>query len=139
MFEVLGFAVEVLCDEAIEGAHVEGLEEVGAGGAGFFEGQDDVFEAVVGVGGGQGAGQLDEVGGVRLLLDTQGLDEGAQHHYQQLHHFALAEVVGELEDFGGGQGLGFGEADADVGQHLAQLGGAAAGQGANPNALNGSQ
>ena len=139
VFEVAGLAVEVLAEQAVEGAHVEGLEEVGAGGTGFFQGQDDVLEAVVGVGLGQGAGQLDEVGGVGLFLDAERVDEGAQDDDEQLDDFALAEAVIELEELGGGQGLGRGEADADVGEHGAQLGGGAAGQGASRSGLNGSQ
>ena len=100
MFEVAGFAVEVLGEQAVEGAHVEGLKEIGALGAGFLQGQDDVLEAVVGVGLGQGAGQLDEVGGIGLFLDAERVDEGAQDDDEQLDDFALAEAVGELEELG---------------------------------------
>ena len=139
VFQEVSLPLEIVRNQLVEGAHVEGLEEIVAAGASFFQGQNDVLDAVVGVGASQVVGQGDEVAGIRLVFHPERVDERAQDDDQQLHHFPLADAFVELKDFGGGQGLGFGEADADVGQHGAGFGGGLGGKGGSRSGCCGSQ
>lgn len=81
---------------------VEHLVEGLAAGAGFFESQDNILDAVVGVGVHQHVGHLDDVGRVGAVGHAHAVAECFDDDGQQLEGGLFAYMLLDLEQLGGG-------------------------------------